>query len=84
MTTRLRCPYCAGPIDPLLNPAGRTEPKDWDPCLCPECREISTFEFSLPGGLRKATEDDWRAWRADPRLSRALVTVARVQTRGET
>jgi hypothetical protein len=61
----LCCPHCRASLDPELNLAGRDEPRDWDPRVCPECAEVSVFDFTAPGGLRFATDADWRFWTED-------------------
>ena len=70
--TLLTCPYCEVLIDGRLNPAGRPEPMDWDPCLCPGCMQVSTYDHQVPGGLRLPTQQDWDGWQRDPRLRNGL------------
>jgi RNase P subunit RPR2 len=79
--TLTRCPHCDGLIDPSINFDGRTEPRDWMPCLCSHCGEISTFEHTAPGGLRVSTAADWEAWAEDPVLVRALDVAKRASER---
>jgi hypothetical protein len=66
-------------IDGALNPDGLELPRDWQPCLCPNCAEISMFDHTAPGGLREPTDADWTAWKRDPRLRRALTAVLTAQ-----
>jgi sarcosine oxidase delta subunit len=76
----LRCPHCTGRIDGSLNPSGRTEPRDWDPAVCPHCGTVAVYEFSAPGGLRLPDETDWTVWGKNPGLMLAIErTVAAVQ-----
>lgn len=80
-TQILRCPVCAGLVEPAFNVDGRDEPRDWMPCLCAHCGEIATFEHTAPGGLRRPTSLDWKAWHADPTLTRQLAVAVRAGQR---
>lgn len=75
----MHCPFCHEYNDPALSPSGRTPPKDWDPVRCVGCATILTIDHTCRGGLRAPTTDDWAAWKADPRLARALAALT--QTR---
>ena len=67
------CPHCHHPLDGTLNPQGRLDPKDWEPCVCVACANLSTFDHAVPGGLRLPDLDDFAAWQADENLWRSIV-----------
>jgi hypothetical protein len=76
----LRCPFCRGAIDGALNLSGRTEPRDWDPAVCPHCAQCVVFEHGAPGGLRAPNLLDWAAWGENPALIDAIaLTMLAVQ-----
>jgi len=74
VTSYVRCPYCRSLLDGALNPSGRADPQDWDPCVCAHCGNVSVFEFAADGGLRCPDAADWSAWENDPSL---LLNIAR-------
>lgn len=56
------CAYCGKHHDVAANLKGSGAPQDGDPTICGACGHWNVFDRKMPGGLRKATEQELERW----------------------
>ena len=78
----LVCPACGTTLSGAINTTGDREPEDGDPTICVVCRALLVYAGAPAASLRYPTDEEQRAFLADPAVQRGIHAIAEYHRQG--